>query len=93
MKTNKVALEHDLVDVAPAPILARLEGLDNRVIGRVKMLCSVFIFRRIAAADVPADKALAQVHPCVANLQAILTAVRARRDVSYLVEVCTLLCH
>ena len=93
MKTNKVALEHDLVDVAPAPILARLEGLDNRVIGRVKMLCSVFVFRRIAAADVPADKALAQVHPGVANLQAILTAVRARSDVSYLVEVCTLLCH
>ena len=44
MKTNKVALEHDLVDVAPAPILARLEGLDNRVIGRVEMFRSVFVF-------------------------------------------------
>ena len=60
---------------------------------RVEMLCSMFVFRRIAAAYVPADKALAQVHPGVANLQAILTAVRARRDVSYLVEVCTLLYH
>jgi len=57
------------------------------------MFRSVFVFRRIAAADVPADKALAQMHPGVANLQAILTAVRAGRDVSYLVEVCTLLCH
>jgi len=59
----------------------------------VEMFRSVFVFRRIAAADVPADKALAQMHPGVANLQAILTAVRAGRDVSYLVEVCTLLCH
>jgi hypothetical protein len=86
-------LEHDLVDVAPAPILARLEGLDNRVIGGVEMLCSMLVFRRIAAADMPTDKALAQVHPGVANLQTIFAAVRARRDVSYLVEVCTLLCH
>src|SRR5215467_7287789 len=93
VKRSCELLEHDLVDVAPAPIFARLEGLDNRVIGGVEMLRSVFVFRRIAAADVPADEALAQVHPGVANPQAILTAVRARCDISYLVEVCTLHCH
>jgi hypothetical protein len=93
VKKSSELLEHDLVDVAPAPIFARLEGLDNRVVGRVEMLCSVFVFRRIAAADVPADEALAQVHPGVANPQAILTAVCARRNISYLVKVCTLLCH
>src|SRR5215469_16103417 len=93
VKRSCELLEHDLVDVAPAPVFARLKGLDNRVVGGVEMLRSVLVFRRIAAAYVPADETLSQVHPCVANPQAILTAVRTGRNISYLVKVCTLHCH
>ena len=93
MKTNKVALEHDLVDVAPAPILARLEGLDNRVIGRVEMLRRVLVLRGVTTSDMPANQALAQVYPAIANFQTVLTAIRARCDLSYLIQMTTLYCH
>ena len=53
--TNRSSkLEHYLVDVTPTPVFIRLEGLDNRVVGRVEMLGGVLILRRIAAADMPA---------------------------------------
>jgi hypothetical protein len=87
------ALEHNLVDVAPAPVFARLEGLNDRVIRCVKMLRRMLVFGRIAAADVPANEAYAQMHPGIAGLQAILTSVRAGGNVSNLIEVCTLLSH
>jgi len=86
-------LEHDLVDIAPAPVFTGLEGLNNRMATRVEMFGSVLIFRRIAAANMPADKALTQVYPCVANFQAILAAIGTRRNFSNLVEVRTNLCH
>src|SRR5689334_14215543 len=38
-------IKFDLVDIAPAPIFARLERFDNRVLGRVKMLGGVLVFR------------------------------------------------
>lgn len=47
----------------------------------VKMFCGVFVFRTIAAADVAAGEAQAQVDPVVADFQAILAAVGAGGDV------------
>src|SRR3981081_727248 len=69
-----------LVHIAPAPILARLEGLDDRVLGRVEMLSGVAMGRGIAAADMAAGQAQAQMHPGAADPQAILAARGARRD-------------
>jgi len=37
-------LEHDLIDVAPAPVFAWLEGLDDRVIGRMEVFGGVLCF-------------------------------------------------
>jgi hypothetical protein len=74
-------LEKQIVNVAITPIFARLEGFDDRVIRRMKMLCRVPVFRRIAAADVPARLAKAQVNPKIARFQAILAPVRARLDI------------
>jgi hypothetical protein len=51
------SLEKSLVNVAPAPLFARLEGFDDWVIGQMKMLGGVLIFGRVAAADVAADQA------------------------------------
>jgi hypothetical protein len=48
-----------IVDVAPAPIFARFKRLDDRMLGRVKMLRRVFVFRRIAATHMSADEAKA----------------------------------
>jgi hypothetical protein len=59
----------------------------------MKMLSSVCILRGIAAANMPANKTLAQVYPGISNFQAILAAVSARRNFSNLVEVCTIRCH
>ena len=86
-------LEHELIDITPAPVLTRLPGLDNRVVGRVEMPGGVLILRIVTAADMSTGETEAQVHPGITHFQAVLAPIGARRDVTYLVEVATLLCH
>ncbi len=86
-------LEHELIDITPAPVLTRLEGLDNRVVGRVEMPGGVLILRIVTATDMSTGETEAQVHPGITDFQAVLAPIGARRDVTYLVEVATLLCH
>jgi hypothetical protein len=86
-------LEHELIDITPAPVLTRLEGLDNRVVGRVEMLGGVLVLRIVTATDMSTGETEAQVHPGITHFQAFLAPIGARRDVTYLVEVVTLLCH
>src|ERR1700709_2355480 len=52
-----------LVDVAPAPVLARLERLDDGVADESGMPPGVPVRRRVAAPDVPAAQAQPQMHP------------------------------
>jgi len=67
-KQRRMALvQHNFVDVAPAPILSGLEGSDEGVLGGVEMFCGMAIFRRIAAAYVAADQAQPKMHPRVAH--------------------------
>ena len=68
-----------LVDVAPAPVLARLHGLHDRVADRVRVRAGVPHRRGVAAADVPAGQAQPQVHPRGAEPQAFLAALRGAR--------------
>jgi len=70
-----------------------LEGLDDGVVGRVEMLYGMLIFRGIAAANMPAFQTDTQVNPAIPRLQTILTPLRARRDIVYMVKMRTLLCH
>jgi hypothetical protein len=43
-KTNRSSrLEQNLIDVTPDPVLSRLEGLNDRMVGRVEMLGSVLV--------------------------------------------------
>ena len=44
------------------------------MLGSAKMFCGVFVFRRIAAADVAATQAQAEMHPTVAHLKALFAA-------------------
>ena len=84
--TNRSSkLEHYLVDVTPTPVFIRLEGLDNRVVGRVKMLGGVRILRIVTATDMPAFETEAQVDPRLPDSQTILTAIRAGCHLSSLV--------
>jgi len=86
-------IEEELVDVTPAPVLIWLEGLHDRVVGRVEMFGGMRILRLVAAADMPAFKADSQVYPGVTDFQAFLAAIRTGCDLSYLIKVTTLLCH
>jgi hypothetical protein len=59
------------------------------VVSRVEVFGGMLVLGRIAAANMPAFETEAQVYPRVSDFQTILTAIRARRDWSYLVKMCT----
>src|SRR3954452_14292079 len=82
------SVEDDLVDVAPAPVLTRLEGADDRVIGAVEMLGGVLVLGVVATADVAADHAQSQMDPGIADGEAFLAPLRCtRRDLLDLIEM------
>jgi hypothetical protein len=68
-----------VVDVAPSPVLARLEGLDNWMAGFLVMGGRVTVRRRVAASDVPADQAEPQMYPAVPRRKALGTSLRSER--------------
>src|SRR6185295_17974645 len=70
-------LHADLVHIAPAPALARLERGDDRMLRRVEMLRGVLVLRVVAAADVAAGAAKAQVQPAIAGPETLLAALGA----------------
>jgi hypothetical protein len=82
-------IEHHFVDVTPPPSFRWIIGFDDRVPGRAKMLCGVSIWRLIAATDMAAGPADAQMQPGVAQFQAFLTPRSARNDVTDLREMFT----
>src|ERR1700687_4303470 len=75
--SRQVRSDVGLVDVAPAPILARLEGLDDRMALGAKMGAGGLVLGRIAAADVAADQAEPQVDPPIADSKTVLAALGA----------------
>jgi hypothetical protein len=80
---SAVVLEahHHLVDVAPAPVFARLSRADDRVAGVLMVGSGVLADRVVAAADVPARLAHPQVHPAHPHRQALLAAGDLTRKV------------
>src|ERR1700733_7754296 len=75
MVSARLKLHRQLIDVAPAPVLARLERGDDWVARGVEVLGGMPVLGIIAAADVAAGPAQAQVHPGVAGLQAFLAPI------------------
>ena len=73
-------LGHYLIHVAPCPALGRLEGNDERVACRVKVLRGVAAGRVVAATDVAASEAKPQVDPALTDFQALFAAIGAWRD-------------
>ena len=67
-----------LILITIRPRLSRLERLDNRMLRVVEVFGRVLVFRRVAAAHVPADHADTQVNPLVAQRHALGADVFAR---------------
>jgi hypothetical protein len=78
-------LEYYLVDVTPTPVFPGLEGLHNWVIRRVKVFGRMLILGIIAAANMPAFETEAQMNPPIPDSQAVLAAIRAGCNLSYLI--------
>jgi hypothetical protein len=55
----------------------------------VEVFGGMFVLRRIAAAYMPAFEAKTQVYPCIPDFQTILTTIRAGRNLSDSVKMCT----
>jgi hypothetical protein len=68
-----------LIYITPAPVFPLFKGLDDRVLGGVKMFGGMFVGRRIATTHMAAGEAEAQMHPPTAALEAILTPLGAGR--------------
>src|SRR5665213_1884424 len=67
-------LEDQLVGVAPPPVLARLVGADERVIGMgAPVGRGVAIGRAVAAPDVPAAQAHPEMDPLATGAETVLT--------------------
>src|SRR5438105_15313033 len=71
-------LHRQLVDVAPAPILAGLDRRHDGMMRRMEMHSRVPILRVIAATDMPAGSAQAQMNPGVAEPEALLATATTR---------------
>lgn len=63
-------IEIHFIDVAPAPPFRRIIAFDDRVLGHVKMLGRVPIWRLVAAANMPTAAADTQRQPRGAQFQA-----------------------
>jgi hypothetical protein len=71
----------NLIDEAPAPILPGLIRGNDGMTGAAGMLACVAIFRIVAASDMTAGAAQAQVHPRVAHCQAFHATIAGGHDV------------
>src|SRR6185503_5436205 len=71
--------EHELVDEAPAPGLAALQRAHDGVGRRAEVAGRVLARRVVAATDVPALEAHAQVHPLLAAREELAAALRRGR--------------
>src|SRR5713226_9335865 len=90
---RRALFDIDLIDVAPAPALPGLNRLHDRVAGRLEMPRRVLALRGIAAADVPAGEAHAQLYPGLARLETALAPFRRRRHLPDLVLVSACFAH
>src|SRR5262249_9544546 len=79
--------EREVVGVAVAPLLAGLGGADDRMAALTHVRRGVPVRRAVAATDLAAGVAHAQVHPAAADLQALLAALDLLRQLGELDRV------
>jgi hypothetical protein len=79
-----------LIHITPAPLLSRLNRPHDRMLCRMKVLRRMFIRRRIATPNMPADHAHPQMDPAPTNLQAFLTPSCRRLYIPNLIQMSAL---
>jgi hypothetical protein len=62
-RSSRKWLDHHIVNVTPSPVFARLKRSHDRVLCLFEVLGGVPVLRGIAAADMAANFANAQMHP------------------------------
>ena len=83
----------DLINITPCPRLTRLDGTDDRMFGLVEVLCRMLVLRGIAAAHVSALHAQPEMHPSVADLDAVLADMHVRALEFDLLPMRATCCH
>ena len=86
-------VQTNFIDIAPSPPFRRIVAFDDRMAGLAEMLGSVTVWRAVAAADMAARPAEAQMDPRRTKFQTFLASERARRDVANAIEVTASLDH
>jgi hypothetical protein len=80
--SRQQSLEHQFIHITPAPVFSRFKGLDDGVARGVKMLGGVLVLGAVAAADVAAFQAKAQMDPGIAHFEAFLATRAAGFDLA-----------
>src|ERR1700730_11468896 len=75
-------VQTNFTDIAPSPPFRRIVAFDDGMAGLAKMLGGVTVWRAVAAADMAARQAEAQMHPRRTKFQTFLASERARRYVT-----------
>ena len=71
-------VQTNFIDIAPSPPFRRIVAFDDGMAGLAKMLGGVTVWRAVAAADMAARPAEAQMHPRRTKFQTFLASERAR---------------
>src|SRR5215469_15766215 len=93
IKNGSIRLHHYLVDIAPYPVLSRLERLNDGMAGGVEMLGSVLVLGRVAATHMPTGETESKMDPGITDLQTVFTSLGTGGDVMYLIKMRTTLRH
>ena len=75
-------VQTNFIDIAPSPPFRRIVTFDDGMPGLAKMLGGVTVWRAVAAADMAARPAEAQMHPRRTKFQTFLASERARRYIT-----------
>ena len=75
-------VQTNFIDIAPSPPFRWIVAFDDGMAGLAEMLGSVTVWRAVAAADMAARPAEAQMHPRRTKFQTFLASERARRYVT-----------
>src|ERR1700722_3455088 len=81
-----------LVDVAPAPIFSGFDGAHDRMPLGVEVSCGMTVLGRIAAPDLAAFQAHAEVDPAVSGLETFFAALGVRLHMLYMILYVRALC-
>jgi hypothetical protein len=82
-----------LIRVAPNPALAGFDGAHQRMTGLLEVLGGMLILRRVATSDMTAAQAQSQMHPAVADLDAVFANVFVRASDLDLIQMAAAYWH